>query len=136
MLSVNKYPQDYIDACRARVKAQVSTYRKLIKTTKNDSAIASFVPVFFNNMAIILDSYFVHRARTMEGKDGNPLNEVRVICNSLMQNGGAMSADKAIRLNPAKSVLNYEVGDEIRLSETDFLRLAEAYFAEIESKYS
>ena len=136
MLSVNKYPQDYIDACRARVKAQVSTYRKLIKTTTNDSAIASFVPVFFNNMAIILDSYFVHRARTMEGKDGNPLNEVRVICNSLMQNGGAMSADKVIRLNPAKSVLKYEVGDEIRLRESDFLRLAEAYFAEIESKYS
>ena len=72
----------------------------------------------------------------MEGKDGNPLNEVRVICNSLMQNGGAMSADKVIRLNPAKSVLKYEVGDEIRLRETDFLRLAEAYFAEIESKYS
>ena len=136
MLSVNKYPQDYVDACRARVKAQVSTYRNLIKTTKSQSAIASFEPVFFNNMAIILDSYFVHRARTMEGKDGNPLNEVRVVCNSLIQNGGALSADKTIRMNPAKSVLKYQVGDEIRLSEADFLRLAEAYFAEIESKYS
>ena len=53
-----------------------------------------------------------------------------------MQNGGALSADKTIRLNAAKSVLKYQVGDEIRLSEADFLRLAEAYFAEIESKYS
>ena len=44
-------------------------------------------------------------------------------------------ADKAIRLKPETSVLNCEVGDEIRLNEEDYLRLAEAAFADIERKY-
>ncbi len=86
-------------------------------------------------MVLSLDSHFTHRARALEGKDGNPLNEVRVLCNSLVQNGGVLAADKTIRLKPAASVLGYEVGDEIRLTEAAFVRLAEAFFAEIESKY-
>lgn len=32
-------------------------------------------------------------------------------------------------------MLGYEVGDEIRLSEDGFLRLAEGFFAEIESTF-
>lgn len=71
----------------------------------------------------------------MEGKDGNPLNEVRVLCNSLLNNGGLMASDKQIKLDPAKSILKYQVGDEIKLSEADFALLAKAFFAEIESKY-
>jgi hypothetical protein len=47
-----------------------------------------------------------------------------------------MSADKTIRLDPASSVLKYQVGDEIELSESDFIALSSAYFAEIERKYS
>jgi hypothetical protein len=135
MLSVNSYPKSHIDACRLRAKAQVSAYQKLVKTTKSGPAVASFEPVFFNNMVIVLDSSFVHRSRTMEGKDGNPLNEVRMICNSLIQDGGVMTADKSIRLNPEKSLLKYEFGDEIKVTEADFLVVSEAFFAEIESKY-
>jgi hypothetical protein len=142
MLGVNSYPQDYIDACRARVKTQVKSYRNLVKQAKGasiktlDSALASFEPEFFNNMVLTLDSYFVHRLRGQEGKDGNPLNEVRVVCTSILQNRGVMSVDKTIRMNPAKSVLKYEVGDEIRVSEADFARISEAFFADIESKFT
>jgi hypothetical protein len=39
----------------------------------------------------------MHRARAVEKKDGNALNEVRILCNSLMKNGGAMAADGARR---------------------------------------
>jgi hypothetical protein len=50
-----------------------------------------------------LENYFVHRSRTLEKKDGNPLNEVRVLCTSMMSNDGKLAADKQIRLDPAKS---------------------------------
>lgn len=86
MLCVNNYTQKYIDECRSRVAAQVSAYQTLVASARNqavtneplfDAAIEAFEPHFFNNMVLALDSYFVHRARAIEKKDGNPLNEVR-----------------------------------------------------------
>jgi hypothetical protein len=143
MLSVNSYARDYVDACRARVRGQIATYNDLLATARSgakpsaplDSAIEAFDAVFYNNMVLTLDSYFTHRARTMEGKDGNPMNEVRVLCNSLLTGGGALLADKQIKLDPAKSVLGYAVGDEIRMGEEGFARLAGAFFDAIERAY-
>jgi hypothetical protein len=71
----------------------------------------------------------------MGGKDGNPLNEVRVLCNSLMANDGVLAADKRIRLDPEKSVLGLRVGDPIELNEPQFRRLSSASLAEIENRY-
>jgi len=144
MLGVNKYAQKYVDECRSKVDLQLSAYKKLVTTARNqagkngkslDAAIESFEPVFFNNMALVLDAFFVHRIRAIEGKDGNPLNEVRVICNSIMNNKNIMGADNTIKLSPDKSVLKYKVGDEIKLSEAQFAQLSSAFFAEIEKKY-
>jgi len=56
----------------------------------------------------------------MEGKDGSPLNEVRVLCNSLMFHDGRLRADKSDQAEPGRSVLKLQVGDEIRLNENDF----------------
>jgi hypothetical protein len=86
-------------------------------------------------MVLAMDSYFVQRMRAKEMKDGNPLNEVRLLCNSMMYNN-RMGADKTIKYDPARSVLKYRVGDEIRLKEADFILLSSAFFAEIESKYT
>jgi hypothetical protein len=142
MLGRNSYPQDYIDACRARVEAQVAAYRavaaagKKAKAAPLTKALAGFEPEFFNNMVIVLDGLFMHRLRTMEGKDGNPLNEVRVLCTSMMDNDGRLAADKQITLKPESSVLGYDLGDQIRVDEAGFVRLADGFFAEIEKKYS
>jgi hypothetical protein len=84
---------------------------------------------------LVLDSFFVHRSRTTEQKDGNPLNEVRMFCDSILQNRGVMSADKTIRYNPEKIVLKLKIGDKIRLNELDFVRLYRAFFQEIEAKF-
>jgi len=139
MLGKNSYSKDYIKASRARVDAQVSAYKSFVKKAKKsagDAAVATFEPVFFNNMVLTLDSYFTHRLRTVEGKDGNPLNEVRVLCASILENDGVMGSDKTIKMKPENTVLQLAVGDKINVTEADFVRLADAYFAEIESKFS
>ncbi len=46
-----------------------------------------------------------------------------------------MSMDQSIRLSPAKSVLKYQAGDEIKLNEAQFSLIFKAFFAGIESKY-
>ena len=88
---------------------------------------------------------FVHRLSGIEGKDGNPLNEVRVLCNSLLLNNGKLQVDKlpgwpnsavsSLKLPPENSLLGFEMGDDVKLSEADFVRLSKAFFAEIEKKY-
>jgi hypothetical protein len=141
MLSMDKYPQEYIDECRANVDAAVSAYENLARTARAQheaplgAVLESFEPFFYNNMVVVLEGYFVHRARAVERKDGNPLNEVRVLCNSIMQSGSTLAPDTTIKLNPAKSVLKLEIGDDIRLSGEDFARLSKAFFTELERKY-
>ncbi|WP_379350485.1 hypothetical protein [Paenibacillus sp. GCM10027629] len=71
----------------------------------------------------------------MELKDGNSLNEVRMLCNSMMENNNRMKADKTIKYKPDKSILKYNFDDEIKLSKDDFLQLAKAFFADIEFKF-
>jgi len=86
-------------------------------------------------MVIVLDGYFTHRGRAIEGKDGNPLNEVRVAASSLMGNKGLIGSDSTIKMNPATSVLKLKVGEPIRLTEKEFVRLYKAFFTEIETKF-
>ncbi len=141
MLGMDKYTPEYIDECRANIEAGVSAYENVVKQAgaRNhaslDAAIESFDPFFYNSMVVVLEGYFVHRLRAIEKKDGNPLNEVRVLCNSIMQSGSTLAPDTTIKLNPAKSVLKLEIGDDIRLSGDDFARLSTAFFAELERKF-
>ena len=143
MLCVNNYKQNYIDECRSKVDAQIFAYGVLIATAKNqsasgerllDAAIKAFEPHFFNNLVLVLACFFIHRARAIEKKDGNPLNELRMLCNSMMKNN-IMSEDKTIKYDLAKSILKHSIGDKIQMNEVDFICLSAAFFAEIESKY-
>jgi hypothetical protein len=143
VLSVSKYEKAYVDACRARMEGQLAAYAALISTRSAEkgsdpafgTAVRSFQPVFFDHMVLVLDDYFLHRSRTTEGKDGNPLNEVRMLCNSILHNGNVFSTDKTIKFKPENSVLKLKFGDEVRLDPGEFRRLFEAYFAEIEKKF-
>jgi hypothetical protein len=144
MLSVTSYPQAYVDATRSKIDAQLDAYKTLVtaageaanaKDKKLGPAIAGFEPLFFNHLVMVLDNYFLHRGRNLEGKDGNPLNEVRVLCNSIANNNAKMITDKTIKTKPETTVLKYEVGDDIELNEDDFRRLAKAFLSEIEIKF-
>jgi hypothetical protein len=139
MLGVRNYTKEYIDGCRSRVDADLSTYKKLAAAARNQpagvKALEAFEITFFNNMVLVLDHLFVHRLRTIEGKDGNPLNEVRLLCDAILNNNNIMGTDKTIKFDPARSVLKYKVGDEIKLNEAHFALLSKAFFAEIERKF-
>jgi hypothetical protein len=144
MLAASHYDQDYIDRCRGQIASAVADYDELVAAARAlapkgdarlDSALAAFEKTFFTNLVQVLDRLFVHRTRNLEGKDGNPLNEVRVLCNSVMHNGGALVGDKQIKLKPETSVLGYSVGDPIEVDEHGFERLADGFFTEIESRF-
>ena len=139
MLGMRVYPKNYIAGCRAHIDANVNAYRKLLAATKADaagSAVAAFEATFFSDLVLVLDEFFVHRLRAVEGKDGNALNEVRMLSQAIMNNHGVLQADKSIKYDPAKSVLKYAIGDQIKLTEADFTRLSNAFIAEIESKFT
>lgn len=86
-------------------------------------------------MVLALEQCFCHRLRGVEGKDGNPLNESRVLASSLLENGGKMGGEKSIKLEPSESLLKYKPGEQIALNEDDFSLLAQAFLAEIERKF-
>ncbi|TLZ71091.1 MAG: hypothetical protein E6K10_05725 [Methanobacteriota archaeon] len=141
MLGMKKYPREYITACRARVEADLRAYRDQVGKT----ASREFEARFFNDQVLLLDYMFVHRLTGTEGKDGNPLNEVRILCNSILLNRGKlqvdrlpgwpMSASTGMKLPPETSVLKLHAGGEVRLSEAEFVRLSKAFFAELEKRF-
>ena len=130
MLGVKTYPPEYIESCRAKVASDTAAFDSL------ESAGSSFETKYFNNLVIVLEAMFVHRLRTVEGKDGNALNEVRVLVNSQLEHGGVLTADKTIKLVASKSVLGLEYGEQVALTREGFGRLSEAFFGEIERRFS
>jgi hypothetical protein len=134
MLGVGSYTKDYVGACRAKVAAQLASYRTV--AVAKPTGLDAFERPFLHHMILALDHYFMHRLRNKEGKDGNPLTEVRMLSNAIMENGARMGADKTIRYKPESSVLKLKAGDEVRLSADDFARLSQAFFDEIEKKFT
>ncbi len=142
MLGRKDYTKEELDHAKTAVEQQIAAYQKLakaIKSATSDSkvtaALEAFEPLFCNNTTLVLDRYFVHRLRTVTGKDGNPLNEVELLAESLMNNDGVLRGNNVIKFVPDKSVLGLRVGDRISLSTAQFERLADAFLAEIESKF-
>lgn len=95
------------------LEAQLAAYEVLVaaarkKTGADEAAFDAFEPLFFGNLVLVLDNFFVHRMRGLEKKDGNSLNEVRMLCNSILQNDGVLAANKTIKFDSSKSVFEIE----------------------------
>jgi hypothetical protein len=139
MLGRKTYTQEEISSARAVVAEQLAAHAALVDAVAGDAAARSAAQdherVTFTNMALALDRRFVHRVRPVAGKDGNPLNELELICESLLDNGGILRTNKVIKYVPAQTVLKLEPGAPIRLTAQDFDRLATAFFAELEARF-
>ncbi len=77
-----------------------------------------------------------HRRRVATGKDGNPLNEVELLSDSLINNDGLLRGNNVIKLVPEESVSKLGFGEQITLSASQFERLARAFLSEIQASSS
>jgi len=140
MLGRKTFTQEELDDATTAIDRQLEAYKKLVEAIdtsdpKVASAVEAFEPLFSNNLMLALDRRFVHRLRGVTGKDGTPLNEVELMAESLMNNGGVLRGNNVIKLIPEQTVVKLEIGDEIRLSAAQLEGLAEAFLAEIRAKY-
>lgn len=136
MLGVSQYSKAYIDDCRTMIREQLSAYRAIAKTTRGGSALARFETRLMSHLVLALDRCFVHRLRGKELKDGNPLNEVRMLCTSILEHDGVLTADPTIKYSADKSVLALRIGDRIALTDVQFEKLADAFFDDLRAKFS
>jgi hypothetical protein len=142
MLGRKNYSQEELDHAKTVIDRQLAAYKKLVKAIDGStsdpgvkSALDAFEPLLFNNMTLVLDRYFVHRLRIVTGKDGNPLNEVELLSDSLMNNDGVLRGNNVIKLVPEDSVLKLGFGERIMVSAAQFERLARAFLSEIQAKF-
>jgi hypothetical protein len=142
MLGRKNYTRKEFDDSKAEVDRQIAAYKKLVKAVDNatsdkkvGSALDAFAPLFFKNMVLVLDRPFVHRLRTITGKDGNALNEVELLVESLMNNNGIFRGNNVIKYVSDQSVLESNVGKPIVVTEEGFERLSAAFFGELRRKF-
>jgi hypothetical protein len=140
MLGRKDFTPEELDHAKTTVESQLAAYKKLVKAIdtsdpKVAAALEDFEPQLFNNLTLALDRPFVHRVRMVTGKDGNPLNEVELVVDSLMNNDGVLRGNNVITLVPEESVLKLGIGDGIRLSAAQFERLSKAFLEEIRAKF-
>lgn len=135
------YTRQGIERGKAATHDQLAAYKNLageIKSGASDtqqSALKDFEGLFFNALTLSLDRYNVHRLRMVTGKDGNPLNEVEMICDSLMNNAGVFQDSSVIKYIPDQAEKKIKTGDRIYLTAQDFERLSTAFFIELERKF-
>ncbi|WP_193614682.1 hypothetical protein [Nocardioides lijunqiniae] len=132
MLSQSSYPAAYVAACRETVCNHLDAYDALPLSAADRAA---FEPGYLRQLVLALDTYALHRSRGQEGKDGNPLNEVRMLCASIREHEGVLTGEKSIRYAADRSVLGLAVGDEVTLDAAAFRRLSDAFFAELEARF-
>ena len=97
MLVRTGYDRHYVAGCRESVGAAVEELRRV------GAGSAAW-----NQLLPALDRWFELRNPKLEGRDGNPLNEVRVLAASVTENGSVVAIPRGIdrkstRLNSSHS---------------------------------
>ena len=139
MLGRKNYAPDEIAAARTAVETQRKAYSVLTKTVASSpdaaKALTRFESSYFNSQLLALDRPFVHRLRMSTGKDTNALNEVELLVDSLLNNGGVFRTNSVIKYVPKDAVLGLEEGDRIELNAKQFKALSNRFFADLEARF-
>jgi hypothetical protein len=123
------YTSDEVESCRDNCDALIAAWGA---NEVDDSTLESLV---FGQAVVVLHTWFGHRRRELEGGDGNPMNEVRVIADSIVDNDAVLRVEGPITWVPERTVLRLDVGDDVQITANGFERLTAAYLAAIESTY-
>ena len=123
------YTSDEVEGCRDNADSLLAAWGA------NEVEDATLESLVFSQAVIVLDAWFIHRSRDLEGADGSPMNEVRVVADSLVANGGIVRAEGPIHWDPQRTVLGLAMGDEVEVTADGYERLAAAYLTAIEATY-
>jgi hypothetical protein len=123
VLGRKTFTRDEIDDARKAVDAQLTALR------------GHDAPVLGNALLLALDRRFVHRVRPVSGKDTNPVTELELLAEGLIDHDGVLTPTKVIKYQPERTVLGLQPGEAITIDAAAFERLAEAFFTELEARF-
>jgi hypothetical protein len=142
VLGRKSYTREELDDAHRAIDEQLASCRALAGAAaaagpdgKLRAALDDFEPVFSTRMVLVLDRFFVHRLRTVTGEDTNPLKEVELLTESLLNNGGVFRSGNVVKWVPEQSVLGLQAGDRIRLTADDLGRPATAFLVELADQF-
>jgi hypothetical protein len=125
----NTYTSDEIESCRDNCDSLLAAW------AANDVEDTTLESLVFGQAVVVLHTWFGHRAPDLEGDDANPMNEVRVIADSIVDNDAVLRVQGPITWVAERTVLRLAVGDPVEVTANGFERLAAAYIAAIEATY-
>jgi hypothetical protein len=139
MLAQNTYPISYINHARHEIGEQVVAYEEIVASSgadnRSSTALSAFEPRMVRHLLLALDGYFANRTRAVEKKDGGALNEVRWLCDAVMNHGAVLPKPPVTSMKPETTTSGLGAGDEVTLDAAQFALLAEAFFNEMEAKF-
>lgn len=135
MLALSSYSATQIAAARVAFADLVGSWTA-VAARSAPAARERAERQVFAQMVVALDGWFAHRLRAVEGKDGNALNEVRLLAQGVVANGGFFPSDSCTRWRPDASVTGFRAGDRIELDAEIFSRLADAFLTGIAERFA
>ena len=123
MLARTSYDPSQIATARAAFAEMVEGWRSIAARSEARARAAAEEQVFAQ-MLVALEGWFVHRARAQEGKDGNALNEVRLLALGVTQNSGRFPEPGPVCWRPEQSLTGLRPGDPIRIRPATGAHLA------------
>ncbi len=104
MLGRKNRTRDDVDHARPAVVEQLAAYKALVRANARVTPDTTVHPelddverLYVNTMILVLDRHVVHRLRMVTGKDGTPLNDVEMLCGSLMHTEGSSAGTMSSR---------------------------------------